>query len=76
MTNTKKNTERREDQEIALRESGYSIESFSSYIEFEKTKLDNQHGFVRGLYERAIALTPLVPELWVRYIEYTVCKRG
>jgi hypothetical protein len=75
VTETKRDTDRRELKEILLRESGFSVDSFLSYIEFEKTKLGNQIGFVRCLYERAITCHPIVLDLWVRYIEYTVWRR-
>lgn len=72
VTKTKKDTDRREDKEIVLRESGGTVTAYLAYIEFEKTKLGNSIGFVRCLYERALTSHPLVPDLWIRYIEYTV----
>ena len=72
VTKTKKETDRREDREIVLKEAGESQEAFMAYIEFEQKKLWNQIGVVRCLYERAITCHPIVPDLWIRYIEYTV----
>ncbi|KAI8067590.1 hypothetical protein BC940DRAFT_301110 [Gongronella butleri] len=61
----------REFYEQALKDSGYALDRFYTYIEFEKSckKMSNV-GTVRNLYERAITIYCMDVNLWEDYIHY------
>lgn len=72
---TKKAAEERDQYEMQLSSSGYSLEAFQQYIDYEK-RTKNMHSlvYVRSVYERAIVYYCTDPALWDDYILFLVCK--
>lgn len=73
---TKVAAEERDNYEMKLVSSGYALESFYEYIDYEKnTKSMFSLNNVRALYERAVLIYCTDPSLWNDYILFLVKKR-
>ncbi|GAN01383.1 squamous cell carcinoma antigen-like [Mucor ambiguus] len=72
-TKTKKAAEERDQYEMQLSSSGYSLDAFHQYIEHEK-RTKNMHSlvYVRSIYERAIVYYCTDPALWDDYILFLI----
>lgn len=70
---TKKAAEERDRYELQLDSTGYSLDAFNQYIEYEKrTKVMFSLIHVRSIYERAIVYYCTDPTLWDDYILFLV----
>lgn len=72
---TKKAAEERDQYEMQLVSTGYSLDAFNQYIEHEK-RTKNMHSlvYVRSIYERALVYYCTDPALWDDYILFLVCR--
>ncbi|CAJ0765992.1 16599_t:CDS:2, partial [Entrophospora sp. SA101] len=64
---------KRDQYEQSLLESGYALQQFLDYINFEKKQ--KLHPAVLTLYERALSIHYLEPALWEDYIFYLSEKK-
>lgn len=74
---TKKAAEERDQYEMQLTSSGYSLDAFNQYIDYEK-RTKNMHSLVhvRSIYERAIVYYCTDPALWDDYILFLVGQKN
>ncbi|CAO0790192.1 unnamed protein product [Mucor circinelloides] len=70
---TKKAAEERDQYEMQLVSTGYSLDAFNQYIEHEK-RTKNMHSlvYVRSIYERALVYYCTDPALWDDYILFLI----
>ncbi|KAJ3057547.1 Splicing factor [Rhizophlyctis rosea] len=65
---TRQGVAAREQHEQQLKDSGFALHTFLSYVGFEKKNKKEAQNWVRALYERAVTIHCLDPSVWDAYI--------